>query len=228
MSGLRAKKGEPAHRGKRVSEAEFRRMWLSDMPTGEIADRLGVQPQTVRQRARTRGLPPRGNAKPYAAKVDHDRLREMWKTDMTREQMAQEFGCNVSAIKRARDALALPERPRGGVRGGAAMLIDGRARLAIDMWRCGVALEAMAAHFGFSRSGMRLILKRLGVEPRKIGSPQESLSVLDYLQERLAERMAAGAARAQAEIIAREMADYVSVGPGASVVVGGKYARAAQ
>lgn len=54
------RRGIKAHRGERMSEAEFKRLWLDPgVKVQEIAEKLNVTVTAVRSRAKSRGLPAR-------------------------------------------------------------------------------------------------------------------------------------------------------------------------
>lgn len=153
--GRRAARGEAAHRGKVVSEAEFRRMWndptLTAMQIGAI---LGVTPQAVFLRGKKRGL-------------------------SSRKAMICATKC-VLPVKEF-----------------------------TDMWIAGVQTRDIIAHFGCSHLTPKNTAKRLGLPLRGRGW-QSGVRLADYLEQRMARRMAEGAARAQARIIAEGRADYAA------------------
>jgi hypothetical protein len=94
-----------AKRGKRVSEAEFRRMWLDESLTSrEIGERLGVTEQAVRWRAKVRGLPHRKGGGGKFRKIDPVRFRAMWDANVGSADIARAFGvCQPCVNLRARE-----------------------------------------------------------------------------------------------------------------------------
>lgn len=93
-----------AKRGKRVSEAEFRRMWMNpDMPVQVIAERLGVTVSAVGCRARIRKLPPRPGGKGSGRKLEPALFREMWDANVKPSHIAAFFKVHIENVtKRAR------------------------------------------------------------------------------------------------------------------------------
>ena len=109
-------KGRPARRGRQVSTAEFARMWRT-MTTEQIGAALGgLTLQAVAQRARVRGLPPKGKRKPTLWVIPAAReseFRRMWLASVEAKGMAAHFGCEIKSIRNTRCRLDLPRRPRG-------------------------------------------------------------------------------------------------------------------
>lgn len=87
---------------------------------------------------------------------------------------------------------------------------DGRLR---EMWEAGVRRADIAAHFGFKSAGIRGALKTLGLDPRPVGGPNRTITLDEFLQIELARKLAESAARTQAEMIRRNMADYSGARP---------------
>ena len=105
------RKGQPAHRGKRMSEAEFRRLWLDrGVSRAEIAAKLGITPDSVRFRARARGL----GAKPRPMKlIWTDELAEMWRAGVCGRDIADRHGVAYSTMSRRAAAAGMPPRCTG-------------------------------------------------------------------------------------------------------------------
>lgn len=93
-----------ARRGKRVSEAEFRRLWLDGNVSAQaIADRLGVTVQAVSSRAQIRGLPKRPGGGGTNRKLEPRLFREMWDANVKPSHIAAFFGVHPECVtKRAR------------------------------------------------------------------------------------------------------------------------------
>lgn len=103
-------KGMPAKRGKRVSDAEFRRMWLDpDMTAAQIGTALGVSAQAVFSRAKIRGLPPRGNAKEWH--ITDPLFPAMWAGGVRLCLLAQHYGCTDNVVRMTAKRMGL-SRPR--------------------------------------------------------------------------------------------------------------------
>jgi hypothetical protein len=94
-----------AKRGKIVSEAEFRRMWLdASLTAREIGERLGVTEQAVRCRAISRGLPPRKGGGGKFRKIDPERFRRMWDANVGSADIARAFRVTQPCVNlRARE-----------------------------------------------------------------------------------------------------------------------------
>jgi len=95
-----------AHRGKIVSEAEFRRMWCDkSTPASVIADRLDVSVQAVTSRARIRGMEKRAGGGGLNRKLDPELFRKMWVANVGAAEIAAYFGLSHSnsISKRARE-----------------------------------------------------------------------------------------------------------------------------
>lgn len=100
-------------RGKQVSMAVFTRLWNDPtLKTADIGAMLGIHESRVVQRAKTRGLPPRGSMCRIAIR-DNQTFREMWEGGVMIEDMARYFGVGRANIKRACKRLGLPPRGKG-------------------------------------------------------------------------------------------------------------------
>lgn len=104
-----------AHRGKKVSGAEFARLWNDHgMTLAEIGARLEISEQAVRSRAATRGLPARPR---YPRERFHligpgqvADFASMWRSCVGRLEMAKHFGTNEQRIGTTAARLGLPKR----------------------------------------------------------------------------------------------------------------------
>lgn len=106
-------KGAPANRGKTISDAEFRRLWLDRrISCEEIGQRLGIGQSAVYYRAKARGLPDRKRAIPNP-RIDHAALREMWSAGVLRADIAAYFGLCERMVTYYVSRNGLPAR-RGG------------------------------------------------------------------------------------------------------------------
>lgn len=114
----RARKGKPANRGKRVSQAEFRRMWHDQSLTLEqIGARLWIHKATVSQRARTLGLPSRYEAitvhRPDRKIHDPDLCIAMLRFGVSIAEICAHFGISANSLKSFRNRHGEPGRKRG-------------------------------------------------------------------------------------------------------------------
>lgn len=102
-----------SHRGRRVSHAEFLRLWNDPtLTTAEIGRRLGCHQSAVCKRAAARGLPERG----CLARIKiHDEalFREMWDAGVQIADMAAHFKVSPSNIKRACKRFGVTPRGKG-------------------------------------------------------------------------------------------------------------------
>jgi hypothetical protein len=100
-----------ANRGKRVSEAEFRRMWEDhSLPAQVIADRLGITVAAVGCRARIRKLPKREGGKGSGRKLEPVLFREMWEANVKPAHIAAYFGVHVENISKRARLWGFPDR----------------------------------------------------------------------------------------------------------------------
>lgn len=102
-----------ANRGKVVSEAAFRRMWMDlTIPREEIGALIGITPQSVMRRAKRRGLPSRRDlARETCRSFDVDEFRDMWITGVRTKDILAYFGCSNPTTTEAAKRFGLP--PRG-------------------------------------------------------------------------------------------------------------------
>lgn len=204
-----------AGRGKTISEAEFRRMWQdANLTITEIGRRLGIGCNAVRSRAAVRGLGERPIKHPRMStkKIDDDAMRKLWAKGVPIDEICDQLGVGKASIRLAIKRLGLPARPHGGVRGTRAMVLNGLDGRMREMWEAGVRRADIAAHFGFKPAGIRRALKSLGLTPRAVGGPNRTITLDDFMQLELARKLAEQAARTQAEMIRRNMADHTNTG----------------
>lgn len=93
-----------AHRGARISEAEFRRLWLdATLSCADIGARLGIGGAAVSSRAKRRGLPTRDRpfASPRPRKCDTDEVRAMWQAGVYVQSLATHCGVAVRTVYNA-------------------------------------------------------------------------------------------------------------------------------
>lgn len=102
-----------AHRGKRVSEAEFRRMWMDrTLSLNDIAARLNINFKNVSARAKRRGLPKRDEAGVAArlVRIDCPQFPRMWALGVSTADMALHYGVALGTIWYTARRLGLPRR----------------------------------------------------------------------------------------------------------------------
>lgn len=149
-------KGKPRPSGKRISEAEFQRLWADlDLSVEEIGRRLGISQQGVTHRARTRGLPhrPKRGAKPACEPAA---LVRLYAAGLSMPDIALALGCNRKTVHNYCVRLGLPRRGNGTR--PTITLADYRAQLlraamAADAEKCRVQFQAaeMVDHFQAGR-----------------------------------------------------------------------------
>lgn len=102
------------NRGKVVSEAAFRRMWMDLAITREeIGALIGITPQCVMKRAKRRGLPSRRALAHETCRVfDVDEFRDMWVTGVRTKDILAYFGCSNPTTTEAAKRFGLPPRGR--------------------------------------------------------------------------------------------------------------------
>ena len=204
------------NRGKTISEAEFRRMWQdASLSITDIGRHLGIGCNAVRSRAAVRGLGERPIKHPRMTtkKIDDDAMRRLWAKGVPIEEICAALGVSKAPVRLAVKRLGLPARPNGGVRGTRAMVLNGSDGRLREMWEAGVRRADIAAHFGFKPAGIRGALKALGLDPRPVGGPNRTITLDEFLQIELDRKLAESAARTQAEMIRRNMADYSGARP---------------
>lgn len=99
-------------RGRRVSAAEFRRMWLDpDLRVDDIAAELGITRQAVQCRARARGLPQR--VPPAVCSIrDLETFAAMWTAGVPTKDIMAHFGVSHLTPRNTAARLGLPPRGR--------------------------------------------------------------------------------------------------------------------
>lgn len=109
---MRAFCGMRAHRGERISDAEFRRLW--DDPALTLADigkRLGISSKAVSQRGAVRGFPRRvgGRRRVY----DAARIVALYRLGLAEHAVAALMGCSRCAVQGALNAAGVARRVKG-------------------------------------------------------------------------------------------------------------------
>ena len=105
--------GMSANRGKRISEAEFRRMWEDmSISQSEIGRRLGISANAVKMRAKTRKLPDRPKGRPFARKMDHGRFVALYRAGLSMHAIARAEGCAEHTVFMALQRAEVESRHR--------------------------------------------------------------------------------------------------------------------
>lgn len=102
-----------ANRGKMVSNAEFKRLWLDRSNTvAEIGSMLGISGSAVTCRAIIRGLGPR-DCGPLPSISDDVQFRAMWIARVAMCEIARELGVHVNTVRNHAIRLGLKRRSGG-------------------------------------------------------------------------------------------------------------------
>ena len=106
-----------AHRGRTMTNAEFRRLWLDEsIAVGQIGALLGISQQAVSSRADRRGLPPRRMGPPPTI-TDDALFCAMWAAGVANLEMAQHFGIHERTVRNHVKRLGLARRTGGNNHG---------------------------------------------------------------------------------------------------------------
>lgn len=103
--------------GRKVSEAEFQRLWLdTSISTVEIGRRLGTTRQAVQYRAKARGLPPRGPGHHLTRAIPperEDEFRALWEARVSVAEICRRMGCRPWNVGAHAERLGYPPRVKG-------------------------------------------------------------------------------------------------------------------
>jgi DNA-binding CsgD family transcriptional regulator len=96
---------------KSIDETQLRALWASDLPTSQIAAKMGVSKSTVANRVKRLGLKPRppGVSKPPMIK-DCQAFRDAWNSQLSYRQIGNAFDCSLETVKRLGKRFGYPER----------------------------------------------------------------------------------------------------------------------
>jgi len=151
--------GTPAHRGKAMAEAEFRRLWADKRVTlAEIGRRLGITESAAHCRGMVRKLPRRGHGKEHRSPIIPDRQAEFTALYLGRVKnadMGEYFGVHPDTITKTARRLGLP--PRGKSFGHYAITLA-----AFNEARIAAAWAADAAK-------TKAAMVRAGMHPSRVG-----------------------------------------------------------
>lgn len=124
----------------------------------------------------------------------------LWASDMTEAQIGALLGITQAAVQMRAKARGLPRRKDGPPR-----IITDTATFR-SMWTAGVMIDAMATHFGVAERTIRTTVERLGLEKRG-RNRHRSITIFEWRERRLAEALAASAARTRDVMALADMAD---------------------
>ncbi|MFP4045257.1 MAG: hypothetical protein ACLFTP_11960 [Rhodosalinus sp.] len=127
-------------------ETFFRQLWAcTAISVQEIADHYGVTRQAIHDRAKRRGLPPRG-VRADAHIKDRERFRQMWLAGVMQKDIARVFQTTETVVRNTAHCMGLPRRRRRkGQRGYAAW-----GSIPITVYREQLMADAMSRAAGRS------------------------------------------------------------------------------
>lgn len=109
-------KDHKPRRGKTVSEAEFRRLWLDlSISQGEVGRRLGISGEAALSRALARGLPRRPAERPWTQQIDRERVYRLRRSGLSLNAIAALTGNARSSIQRILKLAGIAE-PKKAIR----------------------------------------------------------------------------------------------------------------
>lgn len=128
------------------------------------------------------------------------KIREVWaKTDISLTDAAKAVGLSERTLWKRAMALKLKPKPFGPARAPVHPQFA-------SLWRNGVGTRQIAALTGVAHSTVTITAKRMGLPPRE--KSHRPITVDEWAQIELAEKMRATAAAEQREMILAEMADF--------------------
>lgn len=207
-----------AHRGRTISNAEFRRLWMDNtISTVEIGKLLGISKSAVRDRALSRGLPPRkrGLTKRANRRVTAEALRPLWDAGVNLAGLAEYFGVQLESIPKAARRLNMP--PRNLTRWNSITLEQYRAGMCSpnsdvvirEMWAANVSGAQIASFLGVTKTTVYERAARMGLPKRGLHRGQYT-SLDEFTARKLAALMAAEAQKTRVQFRAAEMVDTFS------------------
>ena len=141
---------------------------------------------------------------PHFRRISHAAFKVAW-LDRSRllPELTKEFGLSGRALRERAKSMGLPVRAPLG-REVAIKKKD--EALFVYLYKSGVAINEIAAHFGISNRAVGNNRARLGLAPRDLGF-MPTTTISDLIQIELARHMAAASKVEQAAMIAAEMVD---------------------
>lgn len=173
--------------GKRVSKAEFARLWADrSISTDEIGRHLGITRQAVSQRAQARGLPPRQPNQERNRAIPPERddeFRTLWEARVSVAEMCRRLGCRPWNIRQHANRLGFQPRVKGW-RPYAA-----NPALVRRLFDVGLCWGDIAKATGTTVPSIRRIAKRLGLNRARGWKP--ALTLDQWREDQIAARMRA-------------------------------------
>lgn len=98
--------------GKRIPNAEIRRVWLDPaLTTAQAAAQVGLTRANLWHRAKALGLPPRARGR--RAVIPAAELAAMWNAGVLAREIAAKWGCHPLTVCASARRLGLTRRPLG-------------------------------------------------------------------------------------------------------------------
>ncbi|WP_146010354.1 MerR family transcriptional regulator [Acidimangrovimonas sediminis] len=116
--------------------------------------------------------------------IPASQIRKVWlDSSLTTAQAAAEVGLSRSNLWHRAKHLGLPQRKQGN------RYLNLDADQLRDLWIAGVDGNEIARHFGCSRAAISAWCGRLGLPPRPNGGRRRYLTMAEYRELKLAEKM---------------------------------------
>ena len=171
--------------GRRVSQAEFARLWADrSITTDEIGRRLGITRQAVCQRAQARGLPPRKGHQRFQRAIPpgrDDEFRALWEARVSVREMCRRLGCQPWNVRQHAARLGYPPRVKGWRPWAADPALVRR------LFDAGLSWGDIAKAAGATRPAVRGIAVRLGLKRTRGWKP--GITLAQWREAQLGARM---------------------------------------
>lgn len=181
--------------GKRISCAEFRRLWLDRAITIDaIAEMLGVTRQAVCSRAKARGLPGRGANQEHNRAIPPERdaeFRKMWAARASVQEICAAFGCKPHNVRDHARRLGFKMR----VKGWRPYPAD--PALVRQLFDAGLSWGEISKATGASKPTLRAFCYQRGM--KRTSSWRPSMTLAEWREQQAAAAMAAMAERERSE-----------------------------
>lgn len=184
-----------AHRVLRRDGKVFRAMWIDPrVPIAEIHAQFDVRDRdTLHRWARMLGLPPRKPGTPHIVR-DVALMRDMWDAGVLGPDIAAHFGIAYTTLLVNAKTFGFARRPKGtGCRYQlsldrylAGIRIGGEDFA--QMWRDGVGIASLEAHYGMERRGLTRLALSMGLPKRGPGDWRGHITVEAWQAARASER----------------------------------------
>lgn len=93
-----------------MDRARLAALWAEGVPTGTIAERLGVTAPSVCRAVREMGLPARPSGR---RPIDREVMAPLWDAGLTLEEIAEKLGVGPMSVSRAAKRYGFSARPGG-------------------------------------------------------------------------------------------------------------------